>query len=235
MNQYTPLTYGLGIIYNVTNVKFLLLMNAEQPEINWSSELAYAVGLITTDGNLSPDGRHIDFTSKDLELIKTFKKCLKLENKIGTKKNGLRQPSTAFRVQFGNVSLYRWLIQIGLTPKKSKVVGKIAIPNELFFDFLRGFLDGDGTILRYFDPVYPKSLRLYVKFISASPAHLEWLQSKIKTLAHIKGFIKKCGNKVVQELVYSKYDSIKLLNYMYYKDNLPLLKRKFEIAKEFIN
>ena len=39
---------------------------------NWSAELAYAVGLIATDGCLSKDKRHIDFTSKDKELIKTF-------------------------------------------------------------------------------------------------------------------------------------------------------------------
>lgn len=53
----------------------------------WSTELAYAVGLLTTDGNLSKDGKHINLTSKDLDQIKTFKKCLGLKNKIGNFKN----------------------------------------------------------------------------------------------------------------------------------------------------
>ena len=38
--------------------------------MKWGSDFAYVVGLITTDGSLSKDKRHIDFTSKDLELIR---------------------------------------------------------------------------------------------------------------------------------------------------------------------
>jgi len=33
----------------------------------WSSDLAYAIGLIATAGCLLNDGRHIDFTSKNIE------------------------------------------------------------------------------------------------------------------------------------------------------------------------
>jgi len=47
----------------------------------WSPHFAYAIGLLATDGSLSIDGRHIDFTSKDLELVKIFKKYLGLKNK----------------------------------------------------------------------------------------------------------------------------------------------------------
>lgn len=41
-------------------------------KIKWSPEFAYAIGLLVTDGNLSPDGRHLNFTSKDRELAETF-------------------------------------------------------------------------------------------------------------------------------------------------------------------
>ncbi|KKQ97202.1 hypothetical protein A3E15_01705 [Candidatus Woesebacteria bacterium RIFCSPHIGHO2_12_FULL_42_9] len=54
----------------------------------WTANLAYVVGLITTDGSLSKNGRHIDFTSKDYDLIKTFAKILKLKNKVGSKYRG---------------------------------------------------------------------------------------------------------------------------------------------------
>lgn len=40
-------------------------MKPQGKPITWSPEIAYAVGLLTTDGSLSIDGRHIDFTSKD--------------------------------------------------------------------------------------------------------------------------------------------------------------------------
>jgi len=52
----------------------------------WSAELAYLIGLLATDGNLSKDGRHITMRSSDLQLLITFKKCLHLTNKIAQSK-----------------------------------------------------------------------------------------------------------------------------------------------------
>lgn len=192
--------------------------------------MAYAIGLITTDGNLSSDERHIDFTSTDRKLVQTFKKCLDLKNKIGIKTNG--RGGIAYRVQFGNVKFYKQLENIGLTSRKSKTIGKIQIPNKYFFDFLRGELDGDGYIKRYFDPVYKNSLRLYTRFTCASLEHTLWLQNTIEGLLGIKGFITKHSGAF--DLTYSKKDSIKLLKKIYYKSNLPCLKRKLSIARSFI-
>lgn len=50
--------------------------------IEWSSNLAYAIGLITSDGNLSKDKRHIKFGSKDEELMEKFKQSLSLGNTV---------------------------------------------------------------------------------------------------------------------------------------------------------
>lgn len=69
----------------------------------WTSNLAYGIGLITTDGNLSPDMRHIIFVSKDLEQIENFKKCFGLTNKISNKKSGFNEKAIYFVTQFGNV------------------------------------------------------------------------------------------------------------------------------------
>jgi len=66
----------------------------------WTANLAYVVGLITTDGSLSKDCRHIDFTSKDYDLIKTFAKILKLKNKVGSKYRGEDHNSFYYRLQF---------------------------------------------------------------------------------------------------------------------------------------
>ena len=57
-------------------------------EIKWSPNFAYAIGLITTDGCLYNDGRHMNLTSKEIEVIMNFKRCLKLKNKIGRKARG---------------------------------------------------------------------------------------------------------------------------------------------------
>ncbi len=120
-------------------------------DFKWTSKLAYAVGLLTTDGNLSKDGRHITMRSSDIQLLETFKECLNLTNKISQSKSDGRATKPSYRVQFSRVQLYRWLLKIGLFPHKTYTIGELKIPNKYFRDFLRGHLDGDGNIENYKD------------------------------------------------------------------------------------
>lgn len=191
--------------------------------MKWTPKLAYAVGLITTDGCLSKDGRHIDFTSKDLEQIENFIKVLKLSNKIGLKSSGFSQKKY-YRVQFGNIKFYKFLVDIGLTPKKSKTIGKIILPDIFFRDFLRGLLDGDGYNYFYWDPRWKSSFMLYTGFVSASLVHLEWLNNKIERLYNLRGRINYAAR--AYQLKFAKNASIKLLGEIYYKRDLICLKRK---------
>jgi len=124
-------------------------MSLKSKLIKWNPEIAYAVGLIATDGSLSSDGRHLILVSKDISLLKTFKKCLGLKNKIGLRRSGYTGRKNCHHVQFGNVILYKWLLNIGLMPNKTKIIGALRIPNQYFFDFLRGHLDGDGCISKF--------------------------------------------------------------------------------------
>ncbi|MDP3769538.1 MAG: hypothetical protein Q8R40_01195 [bacterium] len=54
----------------------------QKVKIEWSSAFAYAIGLITSDGNLSSDGRHLSFKSAEEELIQKFGVALNLHNKV---------------------------------------------------------------------------------------------------------------------------------------------------------
>jgi hypothetical protein len=110
----------------------------------WSADLAYAVGLITSDGNLSPDGRHITFVSADRELHEIYKRCLGISNKTGRHGSG-------FKTTFGDIVFYRWLLEIGLMPRKTFRLKKVNVPDVFFTDFIRGYLDGDGNINTYLD------------------------------------------------------------------------------------
>ncbi len=194
--------------------------------MRWSINLAYAIGLIVTDGSLSKDGRHIELTSKDKEQIETFSKILSLKNKIGTKKSGYNLNGIYYRIQFGDVKLYRFLLKIGLTPNKTKTVGKLEIPDKLFADFLRGHLDGDGYTTSFWDSVFKNSFRLYTGFVSASDSHLEWIRDQIKRLYSLEGSLRYDKRARIFQLRYAKSASLKLINIMYYRDNLPQLKRK---------
>lgn len=198
-------------------------------QIKWTPNFAYAIGLLTTDGNLSKDGRHLEFTSKDIQLVKTFKKCVRLTNvKIGTKTSGFTEKKY-FRIQFSNVKLYKWLITIGLTPNKSKTIGTLKIPDKYFFDFLRGHFDGDGSCYSYWDERWKNSFMFYITFLSASATHIEWLRKSIKNFLGIKGYLGKAGK--VWHLRYAKNESKTLIKKIYYKENLPCLERKREKIK----
>ena len=207
-------------------------MKPKGKPVKWSPEIAYVVGLITTDGNLSIDGYHLEMTSKDIQLLNTFKRCLGIKNKITTKLSGYTGKKSCYRVQFGNVILYRWLLNLGLMPNKTKRLGALRVPNKYFFDFLRGHLDGDGCIRKYQDPVYPNSERLYIRFFSASHKHIQWIQKKIKSLLGIKGYTRHETTGLL--LSFAKKDSLKLLPYLYPTKNVPCLKRKYKIIKDFL-
>ncbi len=193
--------------------------------MDWSADFAYAVGLITTDGSLSKDGRHINFTSKDYEQVEHFKTILSLTNKIGMKSSGGGERKRYFVIQFGNVKLYRFLLSIGLCPNKSKALKELKVPDEYFSDFLRGCLDGDGHSYSYWDKRWKSSFMFYTGFVSASKEFLEWLRNKITFLYDINGKI-KTGGKSTYQLIFAKKSSIELVKRMYYSDQVVHLGRK---------
>lgn len=195
-------------------------------KIEWSPKFAYAVGLLVTDGNLSPDQRHINFTSKDYELVRLFKEAFGLNNKIGRKARGYSKDKKYFVVQFGDVQFYNYLLKIGLTPNKSKTIGKIDVPSKYFFDFLRGHLDGDGTFHSYFDPRWRNSYMFYTIFMSASRKQIDWLREEISAHLNISGHITKSKNSSVYQLKYAKAESLKLLSKLYYNPLVMCLSRK---------
>jgi len=172
----------------------------------WRADLAYVVGLITTDGCLSRDGRHLTITSKDVDLLETARRCLGITARITQTTN----PRPCYRLQWSDILFYRWLTDIGLMPAKSLRLGPLAIPDEWFRDFLRGCIDGDGSILTYTDRYNasksPKYIytRVYVSLVSASPPFIEWLRASVQRLHQLSG-MSACAN-LRDTMTYGVYD-----------------------------
>lgn len=200
-------------------------MRKKPINIQWSPKFAYAVGLLATDGCLSSDERHIDFTSKDREQINNLKKCLGISNTVGRKVSG-SGGHTSFRIQLGDVVFYKFLKSIGLSARKSKTIARLNIPDEFFFDFLRGHFDGDGTFYSYKDTRWKNSFMFYTELISASESHVNWLDSQISRLSGINGKVTKSKNNSAYRLKYAKTESLKLLRKLYYNASVVCLSRK---------
>lgn len=195
--------------------------------IVWSPNFAYCIGLIASDGCLSKDNRHIDFTSKDYELAKIFRDILKPNVMIGQKLNG--QGFSAHRVQFGDVVLYDFLMGIGLTPNKSKTIGKLLIPDAYYADFLRGCFDGDGTSYGFWDRRWRSSFMYYLLLASASKPFLEWIREQNTRLFGLsEACIRDGANSRAYSLAYAKQDSKILFSHLYYSNHIPYLQRKYD-------
>jgi len=190
----------------------------------WNENLAYATGLIATDGCLSSDGLLIDLTSKDREQLLNFSKCVGVDFKIGNKWN--RNGDKHLRIQFKNRIFYDFLLSIGLTPRKSLTMGKLKISDKYFFDFLRGCFDGDGCFYSYWDPRWRSSHMFYLEFASASLKHLLWIQKEIKKRVYITGHITGRKKKVFFQLKYAKKEAMEIIKKMYYTSRVVCLSRK---------
>ncbi len=198
-------------------------------KIKWSSNFAYAIGLLATDGCLYNDGRHMSLTTKDIEQAKNFVKCLDLKVKIGLKSSGSAKEKKYFHIQFGDVIFYKFLESIGLTKRKSLTIGELDIPASLFFDFLRGCFDGDGCSYSYWDPRWKSSFMFYISFASGSIKFVTWLRKEIDKRLKIRGHIgvSKTRTSSYYQLKYSKYEAIQLTRCMYMNKKGLKLKRKY--------
>ncbi len=197
-----------------------------QVKIKWSPEFSYALGLLTTDGCLSSNGRHISLVSKDREQIEHFSQALQLFNKkIGRHTSGYNG-NEAYRLQFGDILFYRFLLGIGLTPAKSKTLGEVIIPDKYFFHFLRGVFDGDGYSYSYWDKRWRSSFMFYIGFVSASQKHILWLRERLKNFLGVKGHITKTKNNSCYQLKYAKFEATKIIHKMYSSKSVMCLSRK---------
>lgn len=192
----------------------------------WSSNLAYITGLITSDGNLSSNGRGMTFVSKDVQLIKTFTECLGISPKVSLKKSGFNPNKKYYFVQFTDINFYNFLLSIGLTPRKSLTLGPLKIPQKYFVDFARGCFDGDGSIYSYMDPRWANSHMFYISYASASKLFIHWFRDQFSNLVGIHGHISMTRNML--QLRFAKKESLVLIRKMYYNKQIPCLERKRE-------
>jgi hypothetical protein len=148
--------------------------------VGWDADVAYAVGLMATDWNLSSRRRSMSFVSKDHEQVESLRRCLALNAPVSWVANGRgrRYP----RLQWSDAALYEWFLEVGLTPAKSLTLGALAVPDEYFAHFFRGCVDGDGSITTYLDryntfkkPTYIYQ-RVFVSIVSASVRFLQWMR-----------------------------------------------------------
>jgi hypothetical protein len=206
----------------------------------WTATLAYAVGLIATDGGLVR-GRSISFPSADRELVEILLRCLGKSNSISVERS--EEGNIYYRTQIGDVAMYRWLVSIKIEPRKSLTIGAIDVPDEFLVPLARGLLDGDGSIMNKIARADTKRRPDYrweylqTKFVSGSHAHILWLRSNLNRATGLQGYVMtqkaKGRHHACYALRFSKHASLQLLPLLYADPNAPRLTRKWRVWADY--
>ena len=199
--------------------------NARKYHINqdyfksWSHNMAYVLGLWFADGCIY-GGKMFDITlhNKDKYILKKVAEELSYEGQLYDYVD--RQ---AARINFSCVVIYNDIINLGGKENKSLDMNFPNIPKEYLSDFIRGYFDGDGCVMRL------KGGRINSVFTSGSKKFLDNLHQILKEEAGVEGgsYDPSCVS-----LKFGKKDSIKIGNYMYKNDPELFLLRK---QQKFLN
>ncbi|MFH1753336.1 MAG: hypothetical protein ABH875_04050, partial [Candidatus Omnitrophota bacterium] len=197
----------------------------------WSSDMAYVLGFIATDGCLTQhkNGYNgLNITNKDKNILKYILGAMRSNHKIGAKARGGSKDKKYFQIQIRDKIIYEDLLKLGLTPRKSKTIRMPDVLPELFGDFIRGCLDGDGTVVVWQDPRWKHAWQMSVRFFSGSKNFLIDIQQRLhKEFGLTTGSIQRSRRSYA--LCYSIADCVKLYRLLYKKPlyNLLFLWRKW--------
>lgn len=193
----------------------------------FNEESSYLLGLIFADGNIAWNPKKgyqaltITACKKDKDHLENLRKILSSTKPL------LYSPKTkSYRLIVNNKRICQNLMGLGLTPKKSLTVRFPNIPKKYLRHFIRGVIDGDGTV-RYVDR--EKSPYFEITIFSGSRLFSEDLAQVIKKETEIKTNVRKV-KKNAYVLQYSCSRGKKLAQFIY-SDATLFLPRKYLIYK----
>ena len=176
---------------------------------SWTNEMAYVLGFILTDGNISDENNQVRITIKDVKLLEKIRTKLKSNHPIKyLKADGI------YYFSFGKGKMVERLRKLGITSNKSLDIEFPKVPDKFLSHFIRGVFDGDGSV--FFESRSKKS-PLRVSFTSGSKKFITALEDILHTQAGVsKRTIYKLHRKNTSYYIrYCHKDSLKFFDYIY--------------------
>jgi len=191
----------------------------------WSDDMGYVLGFWFADGHMTHGTRgqySIGFCSKDYEHLEAIRNALGSAHRIYDKHDG------SYRLIITNKTLWGDMKALGCIPAKSLIVTYPRVPSIFLASFLRGYVDGDGSVGFYTNRQVP-SLR-----IVGTSSFLEGLASQIYEetgVATSKVYIHE------RRVAFIRYTGLKAkcLASWLYEDSSLHLERKYLIAMRFLD
>lgn len=139
----------------------------------WSPEMAYVLGLWWTDGcmRVKTHGAHeIEIASNDREHLVHVAECIGGNYHVRPVAKG----SNTYKITFCSVEMYLDIQRLGGSPRKSRTISFPDIPTALLPHFVRGVVDGDGTLSWNGDRPVVHIYSGSTKFLDNLVAAVEW-------------------------------------------------------------
>lgn len=136
---------------NIVNLQNIVNLDETVFEKIDSEEKAYWLGFLMADGNISNKNLsnrnrvEVTLAEKDKNHLEKLKSFLDYKGKIS-----YREKQKAYRLAFNSVKMHQDLNNLGCTPVKSLTLefpSEEKVPQEFIPHFIRGYFDGDGSIL----------------------------------------------------------------------------------------
>lgn len=132
---------------------------------------AYILGFIYADGFVGDEKfNNIVIAVNDLEILEFIAKEFKFTGNIRkTKKGGFENSKCGYSLNFSSKIMASRLREIGLYPNKSLTIDTLPqIDKKLVRHFIRGYFDGDGSIVLSHNTSYYKAIDGVIKYIYPS-------------------------------------------------------------------
>lgn len=115
-----------------------------------TEQKAYVLGFLAADGTIPSAGRSVVLMlqARDVHILRDIRMAMGSDARIMERKIDPRWPNRGpYKfIYFGSQKLVADLMSLGITPRKSHTLRYPILPKRLERHFIRGLLDGDGSI-----------------------------------------------------------------------------------------
>lgn len=192
-----------------------------------TQEKAYILGLLYADGcNNDKKGTiYLSLQEQDKHILEEINNLIENSKPLYFVESRNKSHSNTYQIVLYSKHLCKVMNNYGMTPRKSLTLQfPLWMDENLYFHFLRGYVDGDGSM--YFNK--DKNIfRISMIGTELFLTHVSKIFNNIGVKTYISGKNKNDNSVTKQLAVTSNRDSMKLACYLYHNSNLKL-SRKYE-------
>lgn len=195
-----------------------------------TEEKAYFLGLLFTDGNVQPDksGKRspqirIQLKMSDINILQELRTILNIQSKIFYDKRKNKESAV---LSFRNQHMAESLSKYGIIQNKTYLTKHLPeIPKQFRKDFLRGLLDGDGSIYQ------ERSGRFIIDFCSYHESICQDFKNLCNCFLTTQNTSGIANYSSAYHIRFSRQSTVKQLATVLYKDSKISLARKYSLAE----